>query len=256
MSPQEFDRLKRELPPETLAEYRRRESAAGSLKLLAIVFPPLTVLLCGQVWAALLNLFLLWPLGIVPGIVHAFWIVDRHTMSFQFSDELTDGIRRAKSIAPHGVSTKARVPSAVQREIENYLSQGRKIQAIKRVRDTTGWGLRDSKRYVEAVAEHRHPEVELSQGTRGVDVAAGEERGIPSHVRQAVLDRDDYICRYCGRRSQTVEVDHVVPVSQCGASTLSNLVTACRNCNRRKGGRTPKQAGMSVLPVRTSTERR
>lgn len=70
-------------------------------------------------------------------------------------------------------------------------------------------------------------------------------------VRQAVLDRDDYICRYCGRRSQTMEVDHIIPVSQGGGSTLDNLVTACRECNRRKAGRTPEEAGMEVLPVRT-----
>ena len=73
---------------------------------------------------------------------------------------------------------------------------------------------------------------------------------MPNTVRQAVLDRDDYICRYCGRRSQTMEIDHIIPVSQGGESTLQNLVTACRDCNRRKGGRTPEEAGMTVLPVR------
>lgn len=81
-------------------------------------------------------------------------------------------------------------------------------------------------------------------------------RSIPSNVRQAVLDRDDYLCRYCGRRSQTMEVDHIIPVSQGGASTLDNLVTACRKCNRRKAGRTPQEAGMDVLPVRTRRRRR
>lgn len=81
-------------------------------------------------------------------------------------------------------------------------------------------------------------------------------RRIASNVRQAVLDRDDYLCRYCGRRSQTMEVDHIIPVSQGGTSTLDNLVTACRKCNRRKAGRTPQEAGMKVLPVRTRIRRR
>ena len=80
-------------------------------------------------------------------------------------------------------------------------------------------------------------------------------RSIPSSVRQAVLDRDDYLCRYCGRRSQTMEVDHIIPVSQGGTSTLENLVTACRKCNRKKAGRTPGEAGMKVLPVRTRIRR-
>ncbi len=48
-----------------------------------------------------------------------------------------------------------------------------------------------------------------------------------------------------------MEVDHVIPVSKGGQSTLNNLVTACRDCNRKKGSRMPKEAGMEVLPVRT-----
>jgi 5-methylcytosine-specific restriction endonuclease McrA len=28
-----------------------------------------------------------------------------------------------------------------------------------------------------------------------------------------------------------------------------NLVTACRPCNKRKGGKTPEQAGMVLRPV-------
>lgn len=79
---------------------------------------------------------------------------------------------------------------------------------------------------------------------------------IPSSVRYAVLDRDDYLCRYCGRRSQTMEVDHIIPVSQGGTSTLENLVTACRNCNRKKAGRTPEEAGMKILRVRTRRRQR
>jgi 5-methylcytosine-specific restriction endonuclease McrA len=82
-----------------------------------------------------------------------------------------------------------------------------------------------------------------------------EQRAIPHNVRQAVLDRDDYLCRYCGRRSQTMEIDHITPVSQGGESTLDNLVTACRRRNRKKAARTPEDAGMTVLPVRTEKRR-
>lgn len=82
------------------------------------------------------------------------------------------------------------------------------------------------------------------------------ERVIPSNIRQAVLERDDYLWRYSGRRSQTMEIDHIIPVSQGGASTLDNLVTACRRCNRKKGGRTPEEAGMQVMRVRTRRRNR
>jgi 5-methylcytosine-specific restriction endonuclease McrA len=52
-----------------------------------------------------------------------------------------------------------------------------------------------------------------------------------------------------------MEIDHIIPVSQGGDSTLDNLVTACRRCNRKKAARTPEEAGMTVLPVRTEKRR-
>jgi 5-methylcytosine-specific restriction endonuclease McrA len=42
-------------------------------------------------------------------------------------------------------------------------------------------------------------------------------------------------------------MDHVVPRSQGGLTTWENVVTACRECNHRKGGRTPEQANMLLL---------
>ena len=43
--------------------------------------------------------------------------------------------------------------------------------------------------------------------------------------------------------------DHVTPLHQGGKNTWSNLVTACRDCNARKGGRTPEQAKMPLIAV-------
>lgn len=69
---------------------------------------------------------------------------------------------------------------------------------------------------------------------------------IPQWMRDKILERDDYRCRYCGRRAQTLDIDHVIPVSQGGKTIMSNLVTACSRCNRQKAGRTPRQAGMRI----------
>jgi hypothetical protein len=38
-----------------------------------------------------------------------------------------------------------------------------------------------------------------------------------------------------------------MPRSQGGQSTWTNLVCACVQCNSRKGGRTPDQAGMPLV---------
>ena len=70
---------------------------------------------------------------------------------------------------------------------------------------------------------------------------------IPDWMRRAVLDRDRGICRYCGQRAMTLHLDHVVPVSQGGHSTVANLVTTCAECNLKKAGLTPDEAGMTLL---------
>jgi 5-methylcytosine-specific restriction endonuclease McrA len=62
-----------------------------------------------------------------------------------------------------------------------------------------------------------------------------------------VFMRDGYACQYCGRETRDLTLDHVVPRSQGGVHSWENVVSACRLCNRRKGGRTPEQADMKLL---------
>ena len=47
--------------------------------------------------------------------------------------------------------------------------------------------------------------------------------------------------------SAELTFDHVVPVAHGGRKDWENIVTCCISCNRRKGGRTPEQAGMKLI---------
>jgi len=64
-----------------------------------------------------------------------------------------------------------------------------------------------------------------------------------------IMLRDDFQCQYCGARPGTsgLNIDHVIPKSRGGGDSWRNLVTACRACNLRKGGRTPDECGMRLL---------
>jgi 5-methylcytosine-specific restriction endonuclease McrA len=66
-------------------------------------------------------------------------------------------------------------------------------------------------------------------------------------TKREVLRRDNYTCQYCGQHSLVLTVDHIIPRHLGGAHTWHNLVTACPNCNHRKGGRMLDQAGMRLL---------
>lgn len=66
--------------------------------------------------------------------------------------------------------------------------------------------------------------------------------------RRNILIRDLYHCQYCGREfsAPDLTVDHVVPKVQGGSNDWGNVVACCRTCNMKKGGRTPRQAGMQL----------
>jgi hypothetical protein len=84
------------------------------------------------------------------------------------------------------------------------------------------------------------------EGGSYVPVVPGPYRvvGIPKGTRFAVLRRDHFTCRYCGRSAQavTLRVDHVIARANGGASTMDNLVTACEDCNVGKGAGPAQEA--------------
>lgn len=51
-------------------------------------------------------------------------------------------------------------------------------------------------------------------------------------IRQLVLERDKNKCYYCGKYGNTV--DHIIPLSKGGKTSLENLVCACEKCNDLK----------------------
>lgn len=104
-----------------------------------------------------------------------------------------------------------------------------------------------------------------------LDLRGGCEMALSPRKRFEILKRDNYTCRYCGRRQVrhlsevecrqammavpqmdtrqemtlrqiglvpdiVLEIDHVVPRSKGGTDDPSNLVTACLDCNRGKAG--------------------
>ncbi len=74
-------------------------------------------------------------------------------------------------------------------------------------------------------------------------------RPIVKFSRQNLYVRDGRRCQYCGTpfEHKYLTYDHVIPRSKGGQTEWTNVVTCCLACNLRKGGRTPEEAGMSLI---------
>ena len=64
-----------------------------------------------------------------------------------------------------------------------------------------------------------------------------ERKLMNNTLRDQVLKRDGYRCKVCGKTPDDgvrLEIDHIIPVSKGGQTTMSNLQTLCSSCNYKK----------------------
>lgn len=80
-------------------------------------------------------------------------------------------------------------------------------------------------------------------------VPLAKKKHIVRFSRINVFLRDNHICQYCRQTFSKLQLtlDHVIPIVQGGQTSWENIVTACKPCNQRKGGRTPAQAGIKLI---------
>jgi 5-methylcytosine-specific restriction endonuclease McrA len=88
----------------------------------------------------------------------------------------------------------------------------------------------------------------MIRGRHRLPVDHAHHVGLTKH---RLFARDRNVCAYCGGQfaEAGLTVEHIVPVSRGGRHEWTNVVTACRSCNTRKGNRRPEEARMPLLFV-------
>ena len=84
--------------------------------------------------------------------------------------------------------------------------------------------------------------VYLSELVKFKKSAAGQRALMTSNLRKSILERDGYTCQKCGASQKNepnllLEVDHIIPISKGGITSVENLQTLCWRCNRSKGSK-------------------
>ena len=76
----------------------------------------------------------------------------------------------------------------------------------------------------------KYPEKEISTGRK-------KKKIIDNRLKLQVYKRDGFKCLKCGSE-EDLHMDHVIPESKGGETTLENLQVLCRKCNISKGTKT------------------
>lgn len=73
-----------------------------------------------------------------------------------------------------------------------------------------------------------------------------------SLTNKTLFGRDRHICAYCSGHFSNyhhLSRDHILPKSRGGTDNWMNVVTACKECNSKKGYKTLKEARMELIYV-------
>lgn len=124
------------------------------------------------------------------------------------------------------IRAHCRLPEPVWRKVRDVLLRG-------------WWHADDGRMYHDTLVQRAREMIEK----RGSDAS---RKKLFDEKFYAIRTRDGGACVYCSA-TKYLSLDHLVAVSRGGSGNESNLVTACRSCNSRKGARTPDEAGLTFV---------
>ena len=65
-----------------------------------------------------------------------------------------------------------------------------------------------------------------------------KERRTKQFIRKQLINKNGAVCAICGNPIETMKdctIDHIIPISKGGLTTIDNCQLAHKNCNVKKG---------------------
>lgn len=123
----------------------------------------------------------------------------------------------------------------------NFVSEARAVVLVLKKKAEI---LGNPRGYLSTITER----VAVPAVIRLIKIVREIYKGKVPYSKKHVFVRDKYICQYCGKKleKRQATLDHVIPRTQGGKSTWENSVCSCKKCNQEKGGRTPREAKMTM----------
>lgn len=120
-------------------------------------------------------------------------------------------------------------------EVHLYLTRGRMHRVIDEKKESF-----DLNEIIDALKSIDSSKLKEGRRFYSVEVWNSIERveraKVSNELRQEIFERDGYTCVNCGStEKESLEIDHIQPISKGGKTEPGNLQTLCRNCNIRKG---------------------
>jgi len=157
--------------------------------------------------------------------------------------------RKRQWYQTHKAQHRARQVARRAAHREEYLASMRAYNAAhreerraygKRSRETH----REERRLYQRAYHKAHPEVvHASYQRRRAQQSQAGKNTLTSTQWRSIKEHYRYTCVYCGRRMKRLTMDHILPLSKGGEHTFTNIVPACKACNRKK------YTGPPLIPV-------
>lgn len=154
-------------------------------------------------------------------------------MTTQYVDDLIASPQVKKTLRQ-----AIRIINAIIQQKKSYPS----VIAIESAKEMNGEEARK-----EIEKEQKLNEKLRLEATALLETTYGEDKITPNMVERVMLYNEmNGACPYCGTPislndvlNNTVEVEHILPISQSANDSFQNKTLACRKCNANKGNKTP-----------------